>query len=188
VKRPAAALSPTAKGKQVRLDVRPPLASVTPRKASARSRPAAGTDDDWVAYCAMLDSIPSVESCSSSSDETSGSELIFASPPPILNIRIDVRLLPVRELLEAGMAEQETSIETEAHVVAPEGLLSCFSCLMLLLIVMDLTFGYIGVCDDDDARADFHQVVQGEPSSRLGDDDDEQIVQCLQHVRILDLL
>jgi hypothetical protein len=117
-----------------------------------------GTDDDRVAYCAMLDYVPSVESCSSSSDGTSGSESILALSLPILNIHI-----------EAGVSP----IETEAHAVEPEA--------------MHLTFRYTGVRDDEDARADFHQMIQGETSSRLGDDGDEQIVQCLQHVRILDV-
>jgi hypothetical protein len=59
---------------------------------------------------------------------------------------------------------------------------------MPLLIATDLTFGYIGVHDDVDAGADFHQVVQGEPSYGFGYDDDGQIVHSLQHVRIFDLL
>jgi hypothetical protein len=59
---------------------------------------------------------------------------------------------------------------------------------MLLLIAMHLMFGYTGVHNDNDGEAAFHPVVQGQPSSGFTDDDDEQIIQCLQHVRILDLL
>jgi hypothetical protein len=57
---------------------------------------------------------------------------------------------------------------------------------MLLMFVVNLTFGYSGVHVDIDTGTDFHQMVQGGPSSGFrDDDDDEQIVQCLRHVRIL---
>jgi hypothetical protein len=46
---------------------------------------------------------------------------------------------------------------------------------------VDHDIEYTGVHDDDDA--DPRQMVQGEPSSELVDNADEQIVQCLQHVR-----
>jgi hypothetical protein len=49
---------------------------------------------------------------------------------------------------------------------------------------MDPTFRYTGVCDEITAGAGFHQMIQWEPSSGFGNDDDEQIVQCLEQVRI----
>jgi hypothetical protein len=123
----AAAPSPTAKGMQGRLNVWPPSASVAPRKVSVRPWAAAGTDDDRVAYCAILDSVPSVESCSTSLGETSGSESILASPPLVPDLRIAAELSPMTEAPEAEAADQEAPVETEAHVAMPKGLLSCFS-------------------------------------------------------------
>jgi hypothetical protein len=58
---------------------------------------------------------------------------------------------------------------------------------MSLMIDVNLTFGCTGVHDDINIEAGFRQVVQGEPSIGFGDDDDEQIVQCLEDVKnILD--
>jgi hypothetical protein len=67
MKRPAAALSSSVKGKPVRLDAGPPSTSIVAHKVSTWPQPATGTDDEWVAYCPMLNSVPS-ESSSSSSD------------------------------------------------------------------------------------------------------------------------
>jgi hypothetical protein len=79
--------SPAMKGKQARLNVGPPLSSTAPLKVSARSRVAAEPDDDQVAYCAILDSVPS-ESSSSSSGETTSSESILPSPLPVPNLHV----------------------------------------------------------------------------------------------------
>jgi hypothetical protein len=88
-------------------------------------------------------------------------------------------------MTEVEVVDQETPVEMEVHVVAAKGLLACFrlSCLPLL-IALDLTFGYAGVRDDVTIGVGFHQMMQGEPSSGFGDDDDEQIVQCLAHLWI----
>jgi hypothetical protein len=61
-KRPAAAPSPTMKGKHARIELRPPLASAAAHKASVRPQAPAGSDSGRVAYSAMLDSVPSIES------------------------------------------------------------------------------------------------------------------------------
>jgi hypothetical protein len=44
-----------------------------------------------------------------------------------------------------------------------------------------------GVHIDGGAGADPRQVVRGEPLSEFANNDDEQIVQCLEHVRQCDL-
>jgi hypothetical protein len=75
-------------------------------------------DDGRVAYCAMLDSVPSVESCSSSSSDSSGSESILALPPLITDLHIFTEL---PKMPEAEAAELEVPVETEAHVASPEG-------------------------------------------------------------------
>jgi hypothetical protein len=55
---------------------------------------------------------------------------------------------------------------------------------MPLVIFIDLVSRCIGAHDDVDTRAGFCQVVQREPSTGFGgDDDDDQIIQCLQHVK-----
>jgi hypothetical protein len=56
---------------------------------------------------------------------------------------------------------------------------------MSLMVAVNLTFGCIGVRDDIDIGAGFHQVLQGGPLSGFGDDDDgdEEIVRCLEHVK-----
>jgi hypothetical protein len=52
VKREAEATSPVAKGKQTRIDVGAPSASVAPRNVSLQPPAAAEADDDRVAYYA----------------------------------------------------------------------------------------------------------------------------------------
>jgi hypothetical protein len=99
-KRPVVAQSPATKGKQTRVDVGPLLASITPHRV----------DGDRVAYYVLLHSVPSVESCSSSSSDSTVSKSIMASPPPILDLRISVELPHVTEVPEAEAAEGSLSI------------------------------------------------------------------------------
>jgi hypothetical protein len=54
---------------------------------------------------------------------------------------------------------------------------------MSLMVDVNLTFECTAVHDDVDTGAGFHEVMRGGPSSESGDDDDEQIVRCLQHVK-----
>jgi hypothetical protein len=71
-----------------------------------------------MSYCVMLDFVSSVESCSSSSSsDTSGSESIMASPPPVLNPHISVE----SSELEAEAVQQEVPVETRARMVSSEG-------------------------------------------------------------------
>jgi hypothetical protein len=78
-------------------------------------------DDDRVTYYPMLDFVPSAELCSSSLNDSSGSESIVASPPLILDLHISVELPHMTEVSEVEAAEKEITIETEAHVASPEG-------------------------------------------------------------------
>jgi hypothetical protein len=82
----------------------------------------------------------------------------------------------VTEVPEAEVGGQGIPAKARAHMVALEGLLS------LLMIAVNLTFRCTGV-HDVDVGARFQQVAKGGPSTGFGDDDEEQIVQCLQHVR-----
>jgi hypothetical protein len=50
--------------------------------------------------------------------------------------------------------------------------------------VIDLNTGVTGAHDVGDADAGHRQVVQGQPSARVVDGDEEQIIQCLEHVRV----
>jgi hypothetical protein len=52
---------------------------------------------------------------------------------------------------------------------------------------VDPDIEYAGVHDDGSADANPRQMVWGELSSELEDDADEQIIQCLEHVRQHDL-
>jgi hypothetical protein len=71
-----------------------------------------------MAYCALLDSVPSMESCSSKSlSDTSGSESIMASPPPIPNLHISVNFSE----LEAEAVQQELPAEPRAREVSLGG-------------------------------------------------------------------
>jgi hypothetical protein len=58
----------------------------------------------------------------------------------------------------------------------------CFICFVVLLLVVDLNVGFTGAHNGDDADAG-HQVVQGQPSTEVADEDDEHIIHCLEHVR-----
>jgi hypothetical protein len=115
-KRPGAALSPEAKGKQARLDVGPVLTSSAPLEVCAGPLVSAEPDEGQVAYCALLDSVPS-ESSSSSSGETSGSESIL----PPLSLVQDLHVSA--EVPEAVMTGQGIHAEAGAHAVVVEGLL-----------------------------------------------------------------
>jgi hypothetical protein len=59
----------------------------------------------------------------------------------------------------------------------------CFECFVVLLLVLDLDIGFVGAHDVGDADAGHHQVVQGQPSTGVVDGDEEQIIQCLKHMR-----
>jgi hypothetical protein len=83
-------------------------------------------DDDRVAYYAILDSVPS-ESSSSSSGETSGSESILPSPAPVPNLFVIAELSWMMEVPEVEVTGQGIPIEAGARVVVPKGLLSLFS-------------------------------------------------------------
>jgi hypothetical protein len=99
-KRPAMAPPPAAKGKQARVDVRLPPASIATCKAPVRPQALARSDDGLVAYFVLLDFIPSMESCSSSSSsDSSGSELVLASPPSVPNLHIFTELPDMTEVL-----------------------------------------------------------------------------------------
>jgi hypothetical protein len=63
------------------------------------------SDDHRVAYCTMLDSISSVETCLPSlSHSSSSSELLRTSPPLIPDLHISVELEDILEMLEAEPA------------------------------------------------------------------------------------
>jgi hypothetical protein len=75
-KRLAATPSSATKGKQAKVEVRPPPASVASHKVLVWPQVAVRADDGRVVYYPMLDYVPSVESCSSLSNDSSGSESI----------------------------------------------------------------------------------------------------------------
>jgi hypothetical protein len=54
------------------------------------------------------------------------------SPPPIPDLRIAVELLLMTEVPVA--ADQEMPVEMEVHVAACEGLLACFSYVLLAVV------------------------------------------------------
>jgi hypothetical protein len=83
-------------------------------------------EDNQVAYRAILDSV-ALYSGSSSSGETSGSESILCSPPPVPNLPVSVRVLPMMEVPEAEVAGLGTAAEARDHMAATEGLLSLAS-------------------------------------------------------------
>jgi hypothetical protein len=51
----------------------------------------------------------------------------------------------------------------------------------------DPNIEYRGVRNDGSADSDPRKMVRGEPLSEFADNDDELIVQCLEHVRQHDL-
>jgi hypothetical protein len=79
-------------------------------------------------------------------------------------------------------------VEAEAHAVSPIGGFSCF-CIFCGPIVDRVGFdiGCAGAHDGDDADVGLHQMVQGQLLTWIVDRDDEQIIQCLEHVRPHDL-
>jgi hypothetical protein len=148
------------KGKQARLDVGPPLTSTAPHPVFAQPWFTTELDDDQVAYSAILDSVPS-ESSSSSSGETSGSESILPLPPSMPNLHISVELSPMMEVPEAEVANQRIPVEAGAHMVLHPKVcyLSFHKFCMSFMIIVDLTFGHAGVCEDVDTRAGSRQVL-----------------------------
>jgi hypothetical protein len=121
VKRPAVALPLGAKGKQVKVSVRPSPASATPCDAPVQQPVAAKVGTGWVSYCAILDSVPSAESHSSLSNGFTGSESVMASPLLALDVHIPSELSCMTEVPEAEMV-----IAMEVCTASPEGWLSLF--------------------------------------------------------------
>jgi hypothetical protein len=66
----------------------------------------------------MIDSMPSMELCSSSSSsDTSGSESIMASPPPVPDLHISMEV----SMVEAEAVQKEVLVEASAGVVSHKG-------------------------------------------------------------------
>jgi hypothetical protein len=88
----------------------------------------------------MLDSVLSVELCSSSSlSDSSGSESMRASPPPALDLVISAELQDILEMPEVEASQQMVTVEAEARTISP--LVSfhafvCFICFVALLLVV----------------------------------------------------
>jgi hypothetical protein len=78
-----------------------------------------------VAYFPMLDSTPSMESCSSSlSSDSSESESIMASPPPVPDMVISVKLPDISDTPDVEVAQQIMPVEVETRVGSPVGVFS----------------------------------------------------------------
>jgi hypothetical protein len=176
VKRTVATLSPTMKAKEARVDVRPPPTSFTPHVIFVRQPVMAGADADRVKYCMILESVLSAESCSLSSNDSSSSESMMASSPPVSDVHISTELPPVPKVPEVEAAEQEVAVDTEAHVASLEGWFSRFLQISCIVINCgDFDFGCVGVHDDGGAGGDPHQLTRGAPLFEFINDD-EQIV------------
>jgi hypothetical protein len=65
---------------------------------------------------------------------------MMASPPPVSDVHISAEVLPVTEVPEAKVTEQEVAVDTEAHAASLKGCF-CSSCKfhMPLSIVVILT-------------------------------------------------
>jgi hypothetical protein len=86
-----------------------------------------------VAYCLMLDFVPYVETCSSSSSsDSSRSESVRAWPPPIPNLFIFAKLGDMPEMLEVEATRGTVPVETEAHAASHVGEFSCL-CMFCML-------------------------------------------------------
>jgi hypothetical protein len=105
----------------VKVSARPSLASTTPHDASVQQPVAVKVGAARVSYCAILDLVPSVESHSSSSNGSVGSESIMASPPPAPDVHISVELPYTTQAPDA-----EVVIDTGVHATCPEGWFSLF--------------------------------------------------------------
>jgi hypothetical protein len=118
-KRQGPLLLMAAKGKQARLKTGPTLHSVRPRAAM-------GLSSDRVAYCMILNSVPSESG--SSTGETPGSESIL--PPPSASERL---------LASAGHSSPAEALKTEApinlagyeaEITSHEGVFVLFWCVL----------------------------------------------------------
>jgi hypothetical protein len=117
-------------------------------------------DDARVAYCAILESVPSAESCSLPSNDSTGLESIMALPPPIPDLHISVKVPHMTEVPEAEVAEQEVAVDTEAHVTSLEGWFSQFLQISCAIINCgDFDFGIVGVHSDESPGGDLHQLA-----------------------------
>jgi hypothetical protein len=121
VNRPVAVLSLMANGEQVKVDVRPPPASVTPQDVFVRQPVMARSDADWVVLCTIFDSVPSMESCSSPSNFSPGSESVVALPPLVPDVDVSMELLHMIEVPVVEAAGQEVPVNAETHAASPEG-------------------------------------------------------------------
>jgi hypothetical protein len=116
----------------------------------------------------MLDSVAFVEKCSSSlSSDSSSSEPVRASPPPIPDLFISMELGDIAEMLVVETTQETLHVEAEAHAVSPAGEFSCFCMFHMFcsafVSYVHLDVGYASARgdDDDDADAGLWQMVQG---------------------------
>jgi hypothetical protein len=123
------------------------------RKVAAPSPPMCGSDDDRVEVCSMLGMVSTTSSSSSSSGETSASESVWASPPPILDLTISsamivtglvLLMIPEMPELEATQYMMEPK-ETRPHP-------GTFACTFLnhLLFIFGFESCWLYVFDEAD--------------------------------------
>jgi hypothetical protein len=93
-------------------------------------------DADRVAYCVILDSVSSAESCSSSLNDSSDSESVMASLPPIPDVQIFADFPHMTEVPEVEVTEQDVVVITEAHAESLEGCILLFLQFRVLLSVV----------------------------------------------------
>jgi hypothetical protein len=129
-------------------------------------------DDGRVVTCAMLGASPTVLHSASSSSDSSGSESIIASPPPVPDMVISLVLPDISEVPEP--VEAGSHMETSTDM---------FCIFLDVLFIVEFDIGWAGGHGGGDADAGPHQMVQGQLSVGVVDEDDGQIIDCLEHIR-----
>jgi hypothetical protein len=159
LKRGGAVLAQAPKGKQVRLDVAPPIASALTRPMTVRPPASVDSGKGRVAMCMMLGTLPMMSHSVSSSSNSSGSRSIMSSPPLVPYMVISAVLPDISEVPEVEPTPRDDAIEMGPHAEASVG------------------------CSGGDDIVDPWQVAQRRPSAGVMDKDNRQILDCLEHVR-----
>jgi hypothetical protein len=122
--------------------------------------------------CMMLGASLTVSRLASSSSDSSGSKSTMASPSPVPHVVIFVVLPDISKVLEVELMPQDDAIETgpRTETSASE-------------FFFKFDIGCAGARGRGDGAADPRQVVQRRLSAGVVDENDGQILDCLEHVR-----
>jgi hypothetical protein len=127
-----------------------------------------------------------VSSSSLSSSDSSYSESTRALPPPIPDLLISSVLQDIPDMPEVEATHQMMEpVEMKPHADASAGML-LYILQYHVAIFVEFDIICVGAYDGGDADVGLRQMVQGQPSAGVVDEDEGQIIDYIEHVRHCD--